>query len=376
VARRTAAFSFETTHTVMPAAKDDRVTALIPARNEAAGIARAVRSVAAQSEVVEIIVIDDHSEDETPEILESLRDEIPHLRALRVGNPPPGWTGKAHALSIGAREATGNWLLFTDADTEHRPGSLAEVLDRARGERADMISLSPGQQTVAWWEKAVIPFVFVELARRFRFAKVNDPKSKAAAANGQYILIRRAVYESAGGHEALHSEILDDVALAERLKSAGRRIMFLPGAHWVSTRMYRSFADMWAGWRKNLYLLWGRSPMAVLAAVARVWFLFVAPPLGCVLGLGFGLFLDNPERSQFALIGLFFLGALVMVRYLYSRALKTIGFAPELANYLIPGAALFSLLLFDSMVAHRWLGSVSWKGRDYSTGPASESDRR
>ena len=103
----------------MASTREDRVSALIPARNEAANIARAVRSVAAQPEVTEILVVDDHSEDGTTEILHSLRDEIPRLRTLRVGNPPPGWTGKSNALAAGAREATGNWLLFTDADTDH-----------------------------------------------------------------------------------------------------------------------------------------------------------------------------------------------------------------------------------------------------------------
>ncbi|HEV2426491.1 MAG TPA: glycosyltransferase [Terriglobia bacterium] len=348
----------------MASTREDRVSALIPARNEAANIARAVRSVAAQPEVTEILVVDDHSEDGTTEILHSLRDEIPRLRTLRVGNPPPGWTGKSNALAAGAREATGNWLLFTDADTDHRAGSLAEVLERAHSQRADMISLSPGQETTTWWEKAVIPFAYTELARLFRFSEVNDPKSKAAAANGQYILIRRAAYDSIGGHEALHGEILEDVALARRLKSAGRRIAFLPGAQWVSTRMYRSLGDMWLGWRKNLYLLWGCSPPGVLAAFTRVWFLYVAPPIGCVLGFGAGAVGDG---AGFAAFGLGCLAGAGLGRYLYSRALKRIGFAPEPANYLVPGAALFSLMLIDSMVAHRWLGSVSWKGREYST---------
>ncbi len=347
---------------------EDRVSALIPARNEAASIARTVRSVAAQSEVAEIIVIDDHSEDGTAGILESLREEIPRLRTLQVGDPPPGWTGKAHALASGAREATGNWLLFTDADTNHLPDSLSAVLQRAYRERADLISLSPAQEMETWWERAVIPFAFFELARRFRFSQINDPKSKAAAANGQFILIRRAVYESVGGHDAVRSEILEDVALARIVKQAGRRIFFMPGAGWVSTRMYRSFGEMWAGWRKNLYLLWGSSPLAVLAAFARIWFLNVAPPIGCVAGLILALTLSVPaERAQFAVLGLAFLSAVAMGRYFYSKALRWLGFAPDLANYLIPGSALFSFMLVDSMVAHRWLGSVSWKGREYST---------
>ncbi len=352
----------------MASYREDRISALIPARNEAASIARTVRSVAAQPEVTEIIVIDDHSEDGTAEILESLKREIPQLRTLRVGNPPPGWMGKAHALSVGAREATGNWLLFTDADTFHHPNSLDAVLMRAQRERADMISLSPAQETPTWWEKAVIPFVFFELARRFRFSKINDPKQKDAAANGQYILIRRAVYDASGGHEAVHGEILEDVAIARRLKSQGRRIIFLPGAGWVSTRMYRSFGDMWAGWRKNLYLLWGSSPVAVLLSFARIWFVNVAPAIGCVLGLILALSLKtNAGRAQFAALGLAFLISVAMGRVFYAKALKWIGFSPDLANYLIPGAALVSLMLVDSMVAHRWLGSVSWKGREYST---------
>jgi chlorobactene glucosyltransferase len=342
----------------------DRVSAIIPARNEAENIARAVRSVAAQPEVVEIIAVDDGSTDDTPAILDALREEIPQLRTLTVGDPPQGWTGKAHAVVAGAREASGNWLLFTDADTEHYPGSLAQTLELGRSERADLVSLSPGQKTIKWWEKAVIPFVFVELARRFRFDEVNDPKSPSAAANGQYILVRRAVYESVGGHEAVSGEVLEDVALARRIKDSGRRILFLPGSEWASTRMYSSFGALWDGWRKNLYLLWGRGVLATLKTFTRVWFVDLVPPLVCLAG--FALALAGSGRNL-VLIG--FLGLiLTMVRRLiYGRELARIGFGRDAANYGIPGAALFLMLLIESLAAHRWLGSVRWKGREYST---------
>jgi chlorobactene glucosyltransferase len=337
---------------------------LIPARNEAGNIARSVRSVAQQPEVSEIIVVDDHSEDETPAILESLKDEIPRLRTLRVGEPPEGWLGKTHALADGAREATGNWLLFTDADTAHEPGSLAELLEQARLERADLVSLSPRQETPTWWEKAIIPFVYVELAKRYRFEEVNDPDSGSAAANGQYLLIRRAVYESAGGHEAVRDEILEDVALARRVKELGRRILFLPGARWAATRMYRSFGEMWDGWRKNLYLLWGSSLPDTLVAFTRVWLFEVAPPLAFL----FGLAMAASEPSAVAAgLALGCLAVVAIRRFTYGRALKRLGFAPDLLNYEFLGAALFSLLLIDSLAAHRWAGSVRWKGRVYST---------
>jgi chlorobactene glucosyltransferase len=342
----------------------DRVSALIPARNEAENIARSVRSVAEQPEVSEIIVVDDHSEDDTPAVLEILKDEIPRLRSLRVGEPPEGWLGKTHALAAGAREATGNWLMFTDADTVHEPGSLAQVLERARLERADLVSLSPRQETPTWWEKAIIPFVYVELARRYRFEEVSDPDSESAAANGQYLLIRRAVYESAGGHAAVQGEILEDVAIARRVKKLGRRILFLPGAPWVATRMYRSLGEMWDGWRKNLYLLWDSSLPETLAAFARVSLLDVAPPLGFLFALA--LAASEPSAAA-AGLALGCLAGVTVRRFSYGRALKRLGFAPDLVNYEFLGAAVFGLLLIDSLAAHRWTGSVRWKGRAYST---------
>ena len=342
----------------------DRVSAIIPARNEAATIARTVRSVAAQPEVVEIIVVDDGSSDETPAVLQALKREVSRLRILNVADPPQGWSGKTNAVVAGAREASGNWLLFTDADTDHRPGSLAQVLERSRRERADLVSLSPGQQTPEWWERAVIPFVYTELARRYRFDEVNDPKEKSAAANGQYILVRRAVYEAAGGHEAVRGEILEDVALAQRIKGSGRRILFLPGWDWVSTRMYQTFGAMWEGWRKNLYLLWDRSLIAVLKTFARVWFVDLAPPLVCLAGFALALIGGGAKLAGIGTLGL----ALTMVRRsIYGRELAHIGFGRDLANYGVPGAALFLMLLVESLAAHRWLGSVRWKGRDYST---------
>ena len=114
----------------------------------------------------EILVVDDQSATGRGRFWPRLQAEIPLLRALRVESLPEGWLGKTHAVAQGARAATGDWLLFTDADTEHLAGSLAELLQRAEDERADLLSLSPGQETPTWWEKSVIPFVYVKLASR------------------------------------------------------------------------------------------------------------------------------------------------------------------------------------------------------------------
>lgn len=344
---------------------EGRVSVIIPARNEAANIERVVRSLAAQSGWREILVVDDQSKDETPEIVRRLASEISGLELVRIESLPEGWLGKCHALAVGARRARGKWLLFTDADTEHRRGSLEAMLSRAEAENADLLSLSPGQSTETWWEKAVIPLVYTELARVYPFEEVSDPNSPAAAANGQYLLFRRSTYERAGGHEAVRSEILEDVALARRVKQTGGRTIFLPGAEWVETRMYRSFEELWRGWTKNLAPLCEGRGMKATATLARLWLLdalpfaaFVAAAILFALGRG-GL---TATLAVFA----FFILAL-MRHWSYGQRLARLGFDPWLANYLAPGAALAGLLLLNSMRAHRLSGRVEWKGRYYTT---------
>jgi chlorobactene glucosyltransferase len=342
-----------------------RVSAIIPARNEEANIARVVRSLANQEDLREIVVVDDQSMDRTGETLVTLEREVPLLRIMRVESIPDGWLGKTHALAQGVRGATGEWLLFTDADTEHLAGSLAGLLQRAEAEGADLLSVSPGQETPTWWEKSVIPLVYVKLASLYRFEDVSNPNSPAAAANGQYLLVRRDVYERSGGHEAVKQEILDDVELARRIKARGGKLVFLPGAQWVRTRMYREFGQMWHGWRKNLYLLYEANGGKMLAEVASLWFMDLFPVLALFAA---GLWINMVPGSAAAL--LLVIGLFVLAwgrRRSYERALAQLGFDPSMASYLSIGAALLGALLLSSLRAYRAGGSIEWKGRHYAT---------
>jgi glycosyltransferase involved in cell wall biosynthesis len=339
----------------------ERVSVVIPARNEEANIARAVRSVAAQQGVREIIAVNDGSTDRTGEILDALRGEIPALRVIHTEALPEGWAGKSHAAATGAREASGEWLLFTDADTEHRAGGLAALVERAERMGADLLSLSPGQRVVTWWEKSVIPLVYVHLARLYRFEEVSDRSSPAAAANGQYLLVRREAYDRAGGHEAVRAEILEDVELARRVKAGGGRLIFLPGAEWAETRMYQTFGQMWQGWTKNLYLLYSRNLARLLATLAEVALLDFALPLIFIALCVMMVF----WHSGAALAAVAVFVAALWRRWTYRVSLGRLGFDPRLANFLVPGAGLFGLLLINSALAHRWRRSVRWKGREY-----------
>ncbi len=341
------------------------VSVVIPARNEELNIERVVRSVAAQEGVREIVVVDDQSADTTPEILRRLAGEFPKLRVLRVEALPDGWLGKNWALATGARATSGEWLLFTDADTEHRKGSLATLLARAKTEGAALLSLSPGQRLERWWERALIPLVYTRLARLFRFEEVSNPDSPAAAANGQYILIRREAYEPAGGHEAVRAEILEDVALARRVKASGGRILFLPGAEWVETHMYRSLREMLQGWSKNLFLLYGRSAGRTLAAAAETAAFDVALPLAFFLSCV--AFILGQGRGAVGLAMVALLLVVMWRQWSYSSALERLGFEARLANYQVPGGSLFVLCLLNSLRIHSLGGRVEWKGRAYST---------
>src|SRR5713226_5714664 len=239
------------------------VSAIVPARNEEETITAAVESLAAQPEIAEVLVVNDQSTDRTSDVLQSLTARFSKLWSFETGELPESWVGKNYALSKGAAAAKGHWLLFTDADAVHLPGSTGRALETAAKRDAAVVSYSPEQVMKTWWEKALIPFVYARLAQNFSYADVSDPSSPVAAANGQYLLIRRDAYEAIGGHRSVSGDVLEDVALARRAKQAGFRLYFAPGQGIARTRMYRSFAAMWQGWTKNLYRLLGGSARAV-----------------------------------------------------------------------------------------------------------------
>ncbi len=336
------------------------VSAIIPARNEEASIARAVESVAAQPEIGEVIVVDDQSTDRTGAILAELAARIPKLKIRNTGDAlPPGWAGKNYAVSIGAAAATGDWLLFTDADTYHLHGSTRRALCDAVERDAVLVSYSPEQEMGGFWERALIPFVYCRLANKFSFARVNDRRQPDAAANGQFLLFLREVYEKLGGHAAIAGQILEDVALARRVKGAGYGIYFTAPIGTVRTRMYRSFGAMWQGWTKNLYPLMGGKPAGVWLEIGDVfpWLeflilisLWIASARKHVAPLWF-----LPALAAALLVGRAFRYGVELYRNLYPVSY---------IKYYVPGVYLYCVAL----VASWWKnthGQVLWKGRVY-----------
>ncbi len=329
----------------------ERITAIVPARNEEQMITTCVRSLAQQAEIAEIVVVNDQSTDCTAEIVRALTAEIPWLRLLETQGVPPGWVGKNHAVWLGAQEARGPWLLFTDADAEVLAGAAARALHIAKETGAALVSFSPEQVTGSWYEKSLIPFVYCRLAKYYSYDAVNDSQSKAAAANGQFLMIRRDAYEAIGGHAGVAGEVLEDVALATRAKSAGYRIWFGSGTGMVRARMYRSFGAMWEGWKKNLYLLIDARPGAVYRE------LFAVVPWIPLLLVVFGL------KVPLALIAA--LGLLLARHAAYGMTLSRNQCPGKYILYYVPGIALYAGVLWASYRAHA-RGAVNWKGRAVS----------
>ena len=337
--------------------EEPQVQVIVPARNEQECVGACLESLVNQQGIAfQITVVDDGSTDSTHAIAESFSG----VRVISAEEPAPGVTGKCNALISAARNEQAKWLLFTDADTVHYPGSLAGAVAEAGERGVDLLSYSPEQETGIWSEHILLPVVFAELARAYPPARVNNPADPTVAANGQYILVRRSVYETLGGHRRVADKVLEDVELARIFKSAGHKIWFRMGTGKVRTRMYRNFGSMIEGWTKNLALLF-RHPLR-LALVRELEFILI-------FGLAVAGVMIFPQWHSAALLmwtlsGLFYLNFLARIRAAHF---------PWKANVAaIFGLPLFSWVLARSYLHSRVLGKVMWKGRLYTDSEPSE----
>jgi chlorobactene glucosyltransferase len=237
------------------------VSIIVPARDEERSIRRCVQSLLAQDyERYEIIVVNDGSTDATGKILEELARTSPHGSRLRMvslnDELPAGWAGKPHAIHHGVQEARGEWLLFTDADTWHAPNALRSSVTYAIEEKLALFTMLSAQELPTFWERVLMPVAFMGISMLYPPRLVNDPASSVAVANGQYLLLRRDVYEQLGGYARpeMRGTLLDDRDMAHLVKEHGYPIRFIEGDGLVWVRMYQSFDEIWRGWRKNSFL--------------------------------------------------------------------------------------------------------------------------
>ena len=349
-----------------------RLSVIVPARNEAAVLGECLQWLVAQSEPGfalgmqwELIVVDDDSTDETRGIAEAVATggygseegvvvmAAPVLDLSERG----GFTGKTNACWAGAQKAKGAWLLFTDADTVHEPGDLSRALHEAEKYKVALLSYSPRQIVTGFWQRAVMPLVFSELASVYPPKQVSDPANRLAAANGQFLLVEREAYFAVGGHRGVGLEILEDVALARKIKRAKYGIRFRYAPEALSARMYRSLAEMVEGWTKNLALLF---PMPVLLAMWRVLDLllfFGLPAIALML---------PPDRPLWQPGLVWVIWVRTLFRFYGRGARSNFPWVDVLISIL--GVPMFCWLLVRSYLQHRVSKRVGWKGRSYGVG--------
>jgi glycosyltransferase involved in cell wall biosynthesis len=328
---------------------DPVISVIIPARNEEANIGACLESLLGQTDIAfEVIVVDDGSTDRTA----TIASQYKAVQVIAARPLPADWIGKSNAICTGVSIARGRWYLFTDADTQHRPGSLRASLMEAEAHCVIMLSYSPRQETGGWWDKLIQPLIFAELNKAFDYQKVSDTKSNVAAANGQYILFEKHAYNKIGGHTAVHSSMLEDVELARLAKTIGRiRFRYAPEA--VTCRMYLSFAELREGWSKNLALLFPNCRNLAVRRIIEFVVLVVGP------FIAFRLILKG-----FLIPGMAVIGAIGFVAFAFGKRLRRGGF-PLISMISIVGLPVYSYLLLRSLRL-RNLGGVSWKGRTYT----------
>jgi len=339
-----------------PPDRSPRVSIMVPARDEATSIGKCVRSLLAQQYPdFEVLVLDDHSTDDTRQIVARLAATDRRLRLLDGQPLPHDWLGKHWACHQLAQQASGELLLFTDADTRHHPEALADAVAALQSERADLLTILPRQEVVSWGERLVVPLIpwsvvtFVPLALAYRLAW-----PALVVGIGQFMLFERQAYQAIGGYAAIKQHVADDIALARRIAASGLRWRLADGSRRVACRMYRNFWQAREGLSKNLFGAFNYN--APLFIFVWVWMAvaFVGPPLLLILSL-FGLPVSPAARALSRLaVGL----ALLSWGLAYWRLrlpLFLIWFYPlaiALAVYLAARSLVLSLS-----------GQAAWKGR-------------
>lgn len=344
-----------------PAASDGLVSVIIPARNERAVIETVVTSVLASAyRPLEVLVVDDRSTDDTAARVGELARRDPRLRLIAGEELPPGWYGKPWACLQGYRAARGDLLLFTDADTRHAPELLGRAVGALRETGADLLTIAPRQRCETFWERIVMPQIWLLLGIRYHPARVNHSRRpRDVIANGQFILMPRASYEAVGTHEAVRGDVAEDLALAQAVVGRGGRLHFAFAERLMETRMYQGLGALIEGWSKNVYLGGRRSfpeePVlrALVPVMLALAFCFwLAPPSALV----FGVLAGAPAPSAIVATGL---GALFWCLICFGMQIPAIyGLGYPL------GAAVALYIAARSTLRGR--RRIEWRGRTYA----------
>ncbi|WP_408892978.1 glycosyltransferase [Paenibacillus taichungensis] len=340
--------------------KDILVSVLIPARNEKLHIQGCLKSVLSSDTTgfqMEVLVLDDRSEDETAAIVQSIADHDPRVCLLHGVELPAGWMGKSHACHRLVQEAKGEWFMFVDADVRLEPAAIRQTIAAGCEQGGGLVTGFPYQVTKTWMEKLVVPmmkFTIISHLPIFMIRRSSNPMF--VAATGAFLLIHRSSYKASGGHAAIQADLVDDMSLAKAVKRAGHPVMLADVHDVTNTRMYQNGAEVWNGYKKNMYEGMGRKDVLLLGTMLMYTLMYIVPPLGLVIGLLTG----NATSIIYGLTG-------TVLGMAVKRVSDHAGGQPWWLAFLQPiSMACVIAIGIASWQAGRSGKGYVWKGRRYS----------
>jgi glycosyltransferase involved in cell wall biosynthesis len=338
-----------------PPAEDSEcpsVSLIFAARDEEEKLPGALATLAALDYPhLEIIAVDDRSQDATGRILDQFAALHPRFRAVHVSELPAGWLGKPHALQKAYEASTGDWLLFTDADVWFETSVLRRAVAIADELRADHLTLGAGVEMHGFWEKTVLTFFALAFHVANQLDQVSNVKSKAYAGIGAFQMAKRSVYETIGTHQTLKMEVVDDMKVGKLVKQNGFRSVVALAQEFVSVRWQAGVRNVIRGVTKNFFAAFGYSVPYAGAAVVMMLLMNVVPFVGVAAGHGWIRILSGIAAGV----------ALIV----HAGADIASGVSPLYALTHPIGAILFCYMIVRSTIVTLWNGGVTWRGTFY-----------
>ncbi len=354
-----------------PLSRDDwpKLSVLVAARNEESNIGRCLKYLLAQDYPdFEVIAVDDRSEDKTGQIMDELAREYPDkLKIVHIENVQEGWMGKSNAMQQGVKIATGEYLLFTDADCFfYCPVALKVSVNYAIDKRIDLLSVLPILETPTFWEKVLQPVCTAVLMIWFRPQRVNDPDKDIAYANGAFMLFKRECYQAIGEHKAVSGYLNEDMAFANLVKQKGFKLYVIQNRDLYRTRMYEDFISTFRGWSR-IFLGCFVKPMRIISAILLLFVMSLLPYLillGTILFACYrGWYLPHYGWNAFvwAVIAVISQISVLLRFYPLSGAKWYYAFSYPI------GASIVFAMLVNSLIK-LYTRKINWRGRDLKVG--------
>lgn len=345
-----------------------QVSVIVPARNEAGNIGRCLDGLLRQTRPPrEIIVVDDGSTDETPDILAGYAARFAGLVRVTSAPPlPPGWVGKCNACQHGASLAGGDWLLFVDADTAAGPGLIEALIGEAQRRRLDALSVFPFNEMGSLAERLILPAFFQFAWTVFPAGRTDNPEMpwQRAIANGQCFMFRTDVYRALGGHACVKDRVLEDVEFAQALRRAGYRLGLAWGGEHIRVRMYHNAGEVAQGLSKHAWAGRRAGGWRSYWGIARLLLTTVAPPALVLAALGWWVM--SPDVAAAGSVAAALAGYGASWLFWRETLARLYALPAKLAWGMPAGLLAYLLIALKGSAAVMIRRGVQWKGRSYS----------